>query len=56
MKLKNYQETVLQDLSTFIDAVDCENDIIKGWKKLKSQVQSRYQKTAASMAAIPCKS
>lgn len=33
MKLKNYQETVLQDLSTFIDAVDCENDIIKGWKK-----------------------
>ena len=33
MKLKTYQETVLQDLSSFIDAVDCENDIIKGWKK-----------------------
>ena len=34
MKLKTYQETVLQDLSSFIDAVDCENDIIKGLEKI----------------------
>lgn len=33
MELKNYQKTVMQDLSSFMDAVDLENDIIKGWKK-----------------------
>lgn len=34
MELKNYQKTVMQDLSSFMDAVDLENDIIKGWKKI----------------------
>lgn len=33
MELKNYQKTVMQDLSSFIDAVDLENDIVEGWKK-----------------------
>lgn len=33
MKLKNYQKTVMRDLSSFIDAVDFENDIVKGWNK-----------------------
>ncbi len=33
MELKNYQKTVMQDLSSFIDAVDLENDIVKGWGK-----------------------
>ena len=31
MRLKKYQETVINDLSLFMDAVDRENDIIKGW-------------------------
>lgn len=33
MELKNYQKTVMQDLTSFIDAVDSENDILKGWNK-----------------------
>lgn len=33
MELKNYQKTVMQDLSSFIDAVDLENDIVKGWNR-----------------------
>ena len=32
MELKNYQKNVMQDLTSFIDAVDHENDIIKGWQ------------------------
>lgn len=31
MELKNYQKTVMSDLSSFMDAVDQENDIVKGW-------------------------
>lgn len=31
MKLKNYQNTVMSDLSSFMDAVNRENDIINGW-------------------------
>ena len=31
MRLKKYQETVINDLSMFMDAVDRENDIVKGW-------------------------
>ena len=33
MELKSYQKTVMQDLSSFIDAVNSENDIVKGWRK-----------------------
>lgn len=32
MELKNYQKVVLNDLSSFMDAVDQENDIVKGWQ------------------------
>ncbi len=32
MELKNYQKNVLQDLSLFMDAVNAQNDIKKGWK------------------------
>jgi type III restriction enzyme len=31
MELKNYQKAVMGDLSSFMDAVDQENDIVKGW-------------------------
>lgn len=31
MELKNYQKAVMDDLSSFMDAVDQENDIVKGW-------------------------
>lgn len=31
MELKNYQKDVIADLSSFMDAVDQENDIVKGW-------------------------
>ena len=33
MELKNYQKTVMDDLSSFMDAVDQENDIVKGWNR-----------------------
>lgn len=33
MELKNYQKDVMADLSAFMDAVDQENDIVKGWKR-----------------------
>lgn len=33
MELKNYQKNVMGDLSSFMDALDQENDIIKGWKR-----------------------
>ncbi len=32
MKLKDYQKEVIRDLSSFMDAVDRENDIVKGWQ------------------------
>lgn len=32
MELKNYQKAVMQDLSSFMEAVDQENDIVKGWR------------------------
>jgi len=32
MELKNYQKAVMADLSSYIDAVDGTNDIIKGWE------------------------
>lgn len=31
MELKSYQKSVMDDLSSFMDAVSQENDIIKGW-------------------------
>ena len=31
MELKRYQNAVMSDLSSFMDAVDQENDIVKGW-------------------------
>lgn len=31
MELKTYQKSVMDDLSSFMDAVSQENDIIKGW-------------------------
>lgn len=31
MELKNYQKAVMSDLSSFMDAVDRENDIVEGW-------------------------
>ena len=37
MELKNYQKAVMSDLSSFLDAVDRENDIIKGWRSYWSQ-------------------
>lgn len=33
MELKNYQKSVLRDLSLFMDAVDKENDIVRGWNR-----------------------
>ena len=33
MELKNYQKAVMADLSSYIDAVDGTNDLIKGWEK-----------------------
>ncbi len=33
MELKNYQKTVMQDLSSFVAAVDRENDLVKGWNR-----------------------
>ena len=37
MELKNYQKAVMSDLSSFLDVVDRENDIIKGWRSYWSQ-------------------
>ena len=31
MELKNYQKAVMADLSSYMDAIDAENDLIKGW-------------------------
>lgn len=33
MELKNYQKNVMGDLSSFMNALDQENDIFKGWKR-----------------------
>lgn len=33
MELKNYQKTVMKDLTSFITAVDRENSITKGWNR-----------------------
>lgn len=33
MELKNYQKTVMNDLSSYISAVDETNDLIKGWSR-----------------------
>lgn len=37
MELKNYQKNVMNDLSSFMSAVDQENDIVKGWQRYWSE-------------------
>ena len=32
MELKNYQKSVMADLSAYMEALDTENDLVKGWE------------------------
>ena len=32
MELKNYQKSVMADLSAYMEAIDTENDLVKGWE------------------------
>ena len=33
MELKNYQKTVMHDLSTYISILNAENDLNKAWRQ-----------------------